>query len=221
MLKFKVKKQKVKKFMGKTKYFAIAAAAVVMASCGSNSKSGTGEEADSVEVARVEAAAANSELWSEEVVEKQVREMFSVLNDQYEKDGYTDCSALDIQYCTKYYLSLVSRIREYDIDAVGDMRFMGDEGWHWSFGIVPPYTVENVKVDLLSGDQAQAQVRLVSAGVGKAADDEDEYTAGTTMILWLEDGQWKINNWLDPEVYADNGYLGMMEDYIRENNIPE
>ncbi len=207
--------------MGKTKYFAIAAAAVVMASCGSNSKSRTGEEADSVEVARVEAAAANSELWSEEVVEKQVREMFSVLNDRYEKDGYTDCSALDIQYCTKYYLSLVSRIREYDIDAVGDMRFMGDEGWHWSFGIVPPYTVENVKVDLLSGDQAQAQVRLVSAGVGKAADDEDEYTAGTTMILWLEDGQWKINNWLDPEVYADNGYLGMMEDYIRENNIPE
>ena len=207
--------------MRKIIFFAIAAAAVVMASCGSNSKSGTGEEADSVEVARVEAAAANSELWSEEVVEKQVREMFSVLNDQYEKDGYTDCSALDIQYCTKYYLSLVSRIREYDIDAVGDMRFMGDEGWHWSFGIVPPYIVENVKVDLLSGDQAQAQVRFVSAGVGKAADDEDEYTAGTTMILWLEDGQWKINNWLDPEVYSDNGYLGMMEDYIRENNIPE
>lgn len=207
--------------MRKIIFFAIAAAAVVMASCGSNSKSGTGEEADSVEVARVEAAAANSELWSEEVVEKQVREMFSVLNDQYEKDGYTDCSALDIQYCTKYYLSLVSRIREYDIDAVGDMRFMGDEGWHWSFGIVPPYIVENVKVDLLSGDQAQAQVRLVSAGVGKAADDEDEYIAGTTMILWLEDGQWKINNWLDPEVYADNGYLGMMEDYMRENNIPE
>ncbi|MBR6894021.1 MAG: hypothetical protein IKN15_12465 [Bacteroidaceae bacterium] len=203
------------------KLLIISAAAVVMTSCGNN-KTGNGEEADSVDVASVEAATANSELWTEEAVEKQVREMFDAVNEQFQSGNGIDCGALDRQYCTKYYLSCVDRIYQYDEEnGVGDMYFMGDECWHWCFDIMPPFVVENVKVDLLSGDQAQAQVRLVSGGVGKAADDEDEYTSGTTMILWLEDGQWKVNNWLDPEVYADNGYLGMMEDYIRENNIPE
>ena len=201
-------------------YLAIAAAAVVLASCGSNNKTGNGEDADSIEVAEVEASA-NNEQWTEEAVEQQVRNMFETLNTQFNNDDFINCSALDRMYCTDYYLSLVDRIRDFDVDAEGDMCFMGDEGYHWTFGLVPPYQVENVNVDLLSGDQAQAQVRLISTGVGKAADDEDEYTAGTTMILWLEDGVWKVNNWLDPEVYGDNGYLGMMEDYIRENNVPE
>jgi hypothetical protein len=203
--------------MKRINYLIIAALLVALTSCGSNNKTGNGEEADSVDVAGVEASA-NDELWTEEAVEQQVRDMFDALNEQCDGEGI-DIGALDRQFCTSYFLSLQDRIRKYDENAVGDMCFMGDEGWHWVFDIVPPFLVENVNVDLLSDDQAQAQVRLVSTGVGKAADDEDEYTAGTTMILWLEDGVWKVNNWLDPEVYGDNGYLGMMEDYIRENNV--
>jgi len=202
-------------------YFAIAASVVVMASCGNNNKTGNNEEVDSVEVASIEAAVANDEQWSEEAVEQQVRQMFDAVNEQIDNEGGLDCGALDRQFCSKYYLSCVDRIRAYDEEnGSGDMYFMGDECWHWSFDLIP-YKVESVKVDLLSGDQAQAQVRFVCTGVGKAADDEDEYTGGTTMILCLEDGQWKVNNWLDPEVYDTDGYLGMMEAYIRENNVPE
>jgi hypothetical protein len=40
-----------------------------------------------------------------------------------------------------------------------------------------------------------------------------------TLKLQLEDGTWKVSNWLDPEVYEEGGYVSMLEYYVSENGI--
>lgn len=201
--------------MKKVLYGFAMATAIAMASCG-NTTQQTNADSDSTVATQADADAQISK----ETIVSQVEKIYERLNEMNE-NGEIDLRQLEQEFCTSYYLSLKERIAQYDENATGDMCFMGDEGYHWLLDLVLPFSVEQVSVDMLGQDQAQVQVRLISMGVGKAADDEDEYTAGTTMILCLENGQWKVNNWLDPEAYDEGGYLGMLETYIKENNVPD
>ena len=201
--------------MKKVMYGFAMAAVVAMASCG-NATQQTKVDSDSTVTVQADV----DEQVSKEAIVAQVEKIYERLNEMNE-NGELDLQQLEQEFCTSYYLSMKERIAQYDKDAQGDMRFMGDEGYHWLLDLVPPFSVEQVTVDMLSQDQAQVQVRLISTGVGKVVDDEDEYTAGTTMILLLEDGEWKVNNWLDPEAYDEDGYLGMLETYVKENDIPK
>lgn len=201
--------------MKKVMYGFAMSAVVAMASCG-NATQQTKVDSDSTVTVQADV----DEQVSKEAIVAQVEKIYERLNEMNE-NGELDLQQLEQEFCTSYYLSMKERIAQYDKDAQGDMCFMGDEGYHWLLDLVPPFSVEQVTVDMLSQDQAQVQVRLISTGVGKVVDDEDEYTAGTTMILLLEDGEWKVNNWLDPEAYDEDGYLGMLETYVKENDIPK
>jgi len=204
--------------MKKVIYLIAIATTVVLASCG-NATTTTSADNDSTAIAENPADANVSQSENRDAVEAKVRQIYDRIN-QMAEDGLIDLTQIEQEYCTKYFLDLQKRIAKYDENAVGDMRFMGDEGYHWLLGLVTPYSIENVNVDFLSDTEAQVQLRVSSLGLGKAADDDDESIAGTTMILSLEDGEWKVSNWLDPEAYDEGGYLSMLENYAQENNIP-
>ena len=200
--------------MKKVLYGFAMATAIAMASCG-NTTQQTNADSDSTVTSQADA---DAQVCKEAIV-AQVEKIYGRINEMNE-NGEIDLGQLEQEFCTLYYLNLKEHIAQYDANATGDMCFMGDEGYHWLLDLVPPFSVEQVSVDMLGPDRALVQVRLISTGVGKVADDEDEYTGGITMILCLEKGQWKVNNWLDPEAYDEGGYLGMLEAYIRENTVP-
>lgn len=208
--------------MKKTIYLIAIATTVALASCG-NATTTTSNENDSTQTAENPTPASESDADSQTNKLGQVTEIVNsiieTINEMAQGD-IIDLSQLDQKFCSNKILDLQQRIQKFDENAQGDMRFMGDEGYHWLLGLVPPFSVENLKVDFLSDTEAQVQLQIASLALGKAADIDEESIAGTTMILTLEDGTWKISNWLDPEAYDDGGYFSLLENYAINNNIP-
>ena len=190
--------------MKKVLYGFAMATAVALASCGNTTKPAVIEN-DSTEITEAEKPV------SEDAVFSQVSKMYERLN-QMGESGEIDLGKLEQEFCTKYYLDLKERIAQYDENATGDMRFMGDEGYHWLLGQALPLTIQDLNAQILSDNEAIAQIRFDGG-------DEDD-PCGITIKLQLEDGEWKVSNWLDPEAYDEGGYVGMLENYISENNIP-
>ena len=190
--------------MKKVLYGFAMATAVALASCGNTTKPAVIEN-DSTEITEAEKPV------SEDAVFSQVSKMYERLN-QMGESGEIDLGKLEQEFCTKYYLDLKERIAQYDENATGDMRFMGDEGYHWLLDQALPLTIQDLSAQILSDNEALAQIRFDGG-------DEDD-PCGITIKLQLEDGEWKVSNWLDPEAYDEGGYVGMLENYISENNIP-
>ena len=190
--------------MKKVLYGFAMATAVALASCGNTTKPVLVEN-DSTEITEPE------KLVSEDAVFFQVSKIYERLNLMGES-GEIDLGKLEQEFCTKYFLDLKGRIAQYDENATGDMRFMGDEGYHWLLGLALPLTIAEMNAQILSDNEALAQVRFDGC-------DEDE-PCGMTLKLQLEEGQWKVSNWLDPEAYDESGYVGMLENYISENDVP-
>ena len=174
----------------------IASVALVatMVSCGS--KTAQGGDSDSTAVADIavadSAAASNpvakapAELWTEEAVEAQIRKMYDRLNDM-DKRGVINIVTLEDMFCSSYYLKLRNAIRKAMEEATGDdMMFFGDEeGYRFLAGMATPLEIESIKVDLLSGDMAQAQVRF------KGADEENGFMR---LELDFENDAWRVKN---------------------------
>ena len=198
--------------MSKKVLFSIAIVAVVasMVSCGSK----TAKEAvdsDSTAVADSAVASAPEELWTVEAVEAQVRKMYDRLNDM-DKNGIINIRQLEDEFCTSYYIGLRDAISKSLTQAMGDDHFfMGDEeGYRFFAGMGMPMEIETIKADLLTGDMAQAQVRF------KGADEENGFMR---LELELENGQWRVKNFDQPEAFGPGGYLKIMEDFAGEHGI--
>ena len=175
---------------------AILAVMATMVSFGSNAKG----------VATVPA-----ELWTEEAVETQIRKMYDRLNDM-DKNGVINIVALENEFCSSYYLNLRNAIHKAIKDASGDdLMFFGDEeGYRFLAGMPTPLEIEKIKVDLLTGDMAQAQVRF------KGADEENGFMR---LELDFENGAWRVKNFDQPEAFGPGGILKIMEDFAREHGI--
>ena len=201
--------------------FSIAIVAVVatMASCGSKTAKGgdndstavLSEQSDQVGVADSTVASAPEELWTVEAVETQVRKIYDRLNDM-DKNGIVNIRGLEDEFCSSYYLGLRNAISKSLTEAMGDDSFfMADrEGYRFYAGMKTPLEVETVKADLLTGDMAQAQVRF------KGADEENGFMR---LELDFENGQWRVKNFDQPEVFGPGGYLKIMEDFAGEHGI--
>ena len=211
----------------KTKNFVlpilISAAAFVWAACSNQTKQGNNAaQADSLSndttaVANAGTTNVADDLWTEDAVKAQVRKMYDRLNEMNKADEI-DLSKMDEEFCTGYYRGLSQRIAQYDKEhAQGDMFFWGDEGYHWIPNAAIPITILSVKAELLTGDMARAQVKLKPA---EEDGSEEENGGAMTLELWMENGRWCVNNFLEPEAYGSNGYLGLMEDYARTHDIP-
>ena len=188
---------------------AIVAAVTTMVSCGN--KTAKGGDSDSTEVADSIVAAAPAELWTVEAVEAQVRKMYDRLNDMG-KNGVIDIRQLEDEFCTSRYLGLRNAISKALTEAMGDDRmFLGDEeGYRFFAGMGIPMEIDTIKADLLTDDKAQAQVRF------KGADEENGFMR---LELERENGQWRVNNFDQPEAFGPGGYLKIMQDFVGEHGI--
>ena len=89
--------------------------------------------------------------------------------------------------------------------------FFGDEeGYRFLAGMATPLIIDTIKVDLLTGDMAQAQVRF------NGADEENGFMR---LELDLEDGAWRVKNFDQPEAFGPGGILKIMEDFAHEHGI--
>ena len=191
--------------------FTIAIVAVVatMASCGN--KTAQGANNDSTALADSSITTAPAESRPVEAVEAQVRKMYDRLNDMG-KNGVIDIRQLEDEFCTSHYLGLRNAISKALSEAMGDDRmFLGDEeGYRFFAGMGIPMEIDTIKADLLTDDKAQAQVRF------KGADEENGFMR---LELERENGQWRVNNFDQPEAFGPGGYLKIMQDFVGEHGI--
>ena len=191
------------------KYLLFTVAMLAFIACG-NKTANSSNLQDSTAVADSVSGVGSSDLWSEDAVESQVRKMYARLNDM-DKRGIVSISLLDKEFCTGYFNGLKQNIEKHDANAMGDNRFYGDEeGYRWMHGKMP-LTIESVKVELLTGNMANATVHFATKNGGSNE---------ITLEMWLENGQWRVNNFIDTKAFGKNGFIGMMERYARDNNIP-
>lgn len=197
---------------------AIVALIATMVSCGNKTAQSGGDNdstavADSAVAMTVadSVATAPEELWTVEAVEAQVRKIYDRLNDM-DKNGIVNIRQLEDEFCTSYYTGLSNAISKSLTDAMGDDKmFLGDEeGYRFFAGLGAPLEIETIKADLLTGDMAQAQVRF------KGADEENGFMR---LELDFENGQWRVKNFDQPEVFGPGGYLKIMQDFAGEHGI--
>ena len=191
------------------KTILIFSALMMLMACGG--KTAKGGDNDSTAVADSAVSTSSTDLWTEEAVEVQIRKMYDRLNDM-DKNGVINIVALEDEFCSSYYLNLRNAIHKAIKDATGDDRmFFGDEeGYRFLAGMSTPMEIEKVKVDLLTGDMAQAQVRF------KGTDEENGFMR---LELDLENGAWRVKNFDQPEAFGPGGILKIMEDFAREHGI--
>ena len=197
---------------------------MVLTACGGNKTQG-GEAAaitaplDSIvktveasEVSVAQPKMKEPDMWTVKAVETQIRACFAEVNKMAAEDGI-DVTALDKKYCSKDFLELKNNL-EKKVQK-GEVAFEGDEGYHWTADIGSPVTVDSLKAELLTRDQAQAEVWLK---------DEHDNRGYLELMLYLEDGAWKIHNWIDDDVYPfgalfhwmQNVYDGYTDDEEKE-----
>jgi len=189
----------------------IAVAAMVMVACGGNQAHGGEAEALSAPVdSLVKTVEASEEseaqpkakmpnLWTTKAVETQIRACFEEVNKMAAGDGI-DVGLLDKKYCSKDFLQLKNDL-EKKIQK-GEVMFDGDEGYHWTADIGTPVIVDSIKAELMTRDQAQAEVWLK---------DEHDRRGYMELALYLEDGAWKIHNWIDTDVYPFGALFNWMQ----------
>jgi len=153
-----------------------------------------------------------SNLWTTQAVEAQIRACFAEVNRMAAGEG-VNVEVLDSKYCSKDFLELKTHLSQKV--QKGEVEFQGDEGYHWTADIATPIIVDSVKAELLSREQAQAEVWLK---------DEHDKIGYLELALYLEDGAWKIHNWIDTDLYPfgalfywmQNAYDGTMDDADEE-----
>ena len=137
------------------KYCVLLIATLFIVACGNKTK-GVGTSADSTMIS--EGVAHDSpEVWSVEAVEAQIRVCFEEVN-KMAVDYPIDIEALDKMFCSKDFLaledSLYKKVRE------NKAMFDGDGGHHWLADVASPSKIDSIKAELLTGDQAHADVWL-------------------------------------------------------------
>ncbi len=151
----------------------------------------------------------SSELWTTEAVAAQIKACYDEVNKQGEGDG-PNINRLDEMFCSKDFLELRKQLGEKV--RKGEVTFDGDEGWHWLPGVATPILIDSIKSELLTGDQAQAEVWL------KDLRGNHGYLE---LNLYLENGAWKIHNWIDSDVYPFGAYYHWMQNLIDGNTNDE
>ena len=173
---------------------------LTMASCGNKTKGGEAVDSTLVDSLMTDSVVLGvTDLWTVDAVEAQIRLCFEEVNKMAEADGIY-INRLDSMYCSKDFLELqdqlFAKVRE------GQLMFDGDEGQHWTAGVGSPVTVDSIKSELLTGDQAQAEVWLK---------DKRGNKGHLEMNLYLEDDAWKIHNWIDADVYPFGSLFTWMQ----------
>ena len=145
--------------------------------------------------------------WTEEAVSQQIKKIYAEVSKAYapSKDGLENNTDLDGMFCTKDFNELQRQIRIINSKKTSNRRFERED-LRWTYGMEVPVTPRNIKVELVTGNIAEASFELSSG----------EQWMYTKLILDWEDNQWKIRSW--NEVGDDNSDLfDEMSEYVKEN----
>ena len=112
---------------------------------------------------------------------------------------------LDQQFCSEEFLRLQKEVYKKSEDATSCEEAFSDEGWRWFPDISAAQTVDSVSVKLIGKDRAEAKFRLT---------DKRGFKAHQHLVMLLENGQWKIHNWIDPEAFPEGNYLDWMKLFL-------
>ena len=160
-----------------------------------------GMQADGVEVAP-------ADQWTEEAVAQQIKTIYAEVSKTYapSKDGMENNTDLDGMFCTQSFNELQRQIRVINAKKKADSRRFENEQIRWTYGMDTPVTPKNIKVELMTGNIAEATFELHSG----------EQWMYTKLTLDWEDNQWKIRSW--NEVGDDNNDLfEEMSKFVEEN----
>ena len=158
------------------------------------------EAADDIDVAP-------EDLWTEEAVEKQVRKYFDAVNATFAEGSDLSPFDLDKNYYTQYWNEVYDKVNKKDSQqsTIETCFFIDDN--HWTGGMETPLEIKNMKVELLTGNMAEARLTLVEKDGGFSQEE--------ILSLDFENNQWLIRNWCQPGEEISESILCKMEDYIR------
>ena len=151
---------------------------------------------------------APADQWTEEAVAQQIKTIYAEVSKTYapSKDGMENNTDLDGMFCTQSFNELQRQIRVINAKKKADSRRFENEQIRWTYGMDTPVTPKNIKVELMTGNIAEATFELHSG----------EQWMYTKLTLDWEDNQWKIRSW--NEVGDDNNDLfEEMSKFVEEN----
>ena len=157
------------------------------------------EAADEIEVAP-------EDQWTEEAVAKQVQKYIDAVNATFAEGSDLDCYDLDKKYYTKYWNEVYTKVLDKDNNQTSVENCFFIDDFHWTFGLETPLKVKNLKVELLTGNMAEATFTLV---------EQEGFSRDAVLSLDFEDNQWLINNWREPDQSVSESILCEMEAYIQ------
>jgi len=199
--------------MKKLVFLTSAITILLMASCSNKTRSeeiaADSTQADPAMVAE-EVALDSHEIRTVEAVDAQIRACFDEVNKKA-IDYPIDIIGLDKMFCSKEFLELEEQL--YKKKKENKVMFEDDNGFHWLADIASPSTIDSINVELSAGDQAQAKVWL---------NDEYGRNGYLEMILHLEDGTWKIHDWINDEIYSPGTFYKWMQNLLdgdKETNL--
>ena len=189
------------------KLLIVVVGVLTMTACGNKTKGGEAIDSTLVDSLMTDSVVLGvSDLWTVDAVEAQIRLCFDEVNKMAEADGIY-INRLDSMFCSKDFLELQDQL--YAKVRESQVMFDGDEGHHWTAEVGSPVTVDSIKSELLTGDQAQAEVWLK---------DKRGNKGHLEMNLYLEDGAWKIHDWIDTDVYPFGSLFTWMQHVIDGND---
>lgn len=151
---------------------------------------------------------APEEDWTEEAVANQVRKYFDAVNATFAEGSDLNPFDLDKNYYSAHWNEVYDavNVKEGQVETV-EQRFFIDDN-HWTAGMDTPLEVRDMRVELLTGDMAEAVFTLVAK----------EHGLSRKVILSLdyERGMWRISDWLEKSHDPSGSLLVRMENYINK-----
>lgn len=144
--------------------------------------------------------------WTEEAVANQIRKYFDAVNKTFSEGSSMDPFDLDKKYYTAHWNEVYDAVNEKEgkVSTVEERFFIDD--FHWTAGLRTPVEVKDIKVELLTGNMADAQITLF--------DKTLDITMKQILKLDYERGMWRINNWLEEDNDISGSLLVRMEKYV-------
>jgi len=141
----------------------------------------------------------------QEEVENQLQTVFAKLKEMNASDEGINTSTLEKMFCSEGFLRQMQEVKDVCKNPRSSEDIFTDEGWHWFPGIGVAETVDSIMVETMQENKAEAKIRLT---------DKQGNKARQHLVLVKENGQWKIDNWIDPEAYYEGSYIDQAKAFL-------
>lgn len=138
-------------------------------------------------------------------VEAQLQAVYAKLREMDTTDDGINIRQLDKLFCSEEFNRLEGEVFEKSGKATNPEESFSDEGWRWFPGIGVAEKVDSVTVEFIQKGRIETKFRLT---------DKQGRKARQYLVMLLENGQWKIHNWIDAEAFPEGNYLDWMKRYL-------